>query len=327
MMSADLIGKTINGYEILSQVGQGGMATVYLARQRSMNRQVALKFLPSVFINDEAYLQRFEREVNIVSQLEHRNIVPVYDFGEYENQPYIAMRYMPAGSVEELLAQGRIPLPRVASIVEQVASALDYAHQKGILHRDLKPSNILLDDGGGVFITDFGIARILGEGSGALTTQGVVGTPSYMSPEQARAEPLDGRSDVYSLGVMLFELVTGRRPFESDTPYSIAIMHVTMPPPAPRQFEPDISPRLEKVIMRALRKAREERFGSASELAEALRLSLDGSESLDDGAAPEAEAISASRPAELVGATASAPGLAPAPAAAATSDTSPAAGA
>ncbi|MCY3914533.1 MAG: protein kinase [Chloroflexi bacterium] len=327
MMSADLIGKTINGYEILSQVGQGGMATVYLARQRSMNRQVALKFLPSVFINDEAYLQRFEREVNIVSQLEHRNIVPVYDFGKYENQPYIAMRYMPAGSVEELLAQGRIPLPRVASIVEQVASALDYAHQKGILHRDLKPSNILLDDGGGVFITDFGIARILGEGSGAITTQGVVGTPSYMSPEQARAEPLDGRSDVYSLGVMLFELVTGRRPFESDTPYSIAIMHVTMPPPPPRQFEPDISPRLEKVIIRALRKAREERFGSAGELAEALRLSLDGSESLDDGAAPEAEAISASRPAEPVGATTSAPGLAPAPAAAATSDTSPAAGA
>ena len=328
-MSADLIGKTVNGYEILSQVGQGGMATVYLARQRSMNRHAALKILPSVFINDEAYLQRFEREVRIVSQLEHRNIVPVYDFGEYESQPYIAMRYMPAGSVEELLAQGPIPLPRVASIVEQVASALDYAHQKGILHRDLKPSNILLDDGGGAFITDFGIARILGEGSGTITTQGVVGTPSYMSPEQARAEPLDGRSDVYSLGVMLFELVTGRRPFESDTPYSIAIMHVTMPPPPPRQFEPDINPALEKVIMRALRKAREERFSSAGELAEALRLSLDGIESLGaDAAAPAAEVISASQPAEPTGATASTPApllaseFSPAPEA--TSDTSPA---
>lgn len=328
-MSADLIGKTINGYEILSQVGQGGMATVYLARQRSMNRQVALKILPSVFINDEAYLQRFEREVRIVSQLEHRNIVPVYDFGEFESQPYIAMRYMPAGSVEELLAQGRIPLPRVAGIVEQVASALDYAHQKGILHRDLKPSNILLDDGGGVFITDFGIARILGEGSGTITTQGVVGTPSYMSPEQARAEPLDGRSDVYSLGVMLFELVTGRRPFESDTPYSIAIMHVTMPPPPPRQFDPDIHPALEKVIMRALRKTREERFGSAGELAGALRQSLDGIESgADDAAAPDEEATSERNQAEPVVATTSGPGplLAPAysPSAAATSDTSPA---
>lgn len=284
-MSADLIGKMVNGYEILSQVGQGGMATVFLARQQSMNRNVALKFLPSVFLNDDTYLQRFEREVKIVSQLEHRNIVPVYDFGEFESQPYIAMRYMPAGSVEELLAQGRIPLPRVLSIVEQVASALDYAHQNGILHRDLKPSNILLDDGGGVFITDFGIARILSEGSSQITTQGVVGTPSYMSPEQARAEPLDGRSDVYSLGVMLFELVTSRRPFESDTPYSLAVMHVTMPPPSPRQFQPGLSAALEQVIMRALSKSRQARYGSASELAIALRGALDDSDSHGEGAA------------------------------------------
>ena len=282
-MSADLIGKMVNGYEILSQVGQGGMASVFLARQQSMNRNVALKFLPSVFLNDETYLQRFEREVNIVSQLEHRNIVPVYDFGEYESQPYIAMRYMPAGSVEELLAEGRIPLPRVLSIVEQVASALDYAHQNGILHRDLKPSNILLDDGGGVFITDFGIARILSESSSQITTQGVVGTPSYMSPEQARAERLDGRSDVYSLGVMLFELVTGRRPFESDTPYSLAVMHVTMPPPLPRQFEPGVNAALEAVIMRALSKTRDARFASAGELAEALRAALKNQVKVGDG--------------------------------------------
>ena len=329
-MSSDLIGKTVNGYEIVSQVGQGGMATVYLARQRSMNRNVALKFLPSVFMNDEAYLQRFEREVRIVSQLEHRNIVPVYDFGEFDGQPYIAMRYMPAGSVEELLAEAQIPLPRVFSIVEQVASALDYAHQKSILHRDLKPSNILLDDGGGAFITDFGIARILGEGSGTITTQGVVGTPSYMSPEQARAEPLDGRSDVYSLGVMLFELVTGRRPFESDTPYSIAIMHVTMPPPSPRQFEPNISVALEKVIMRALRKTRDERYTSAGELAEALRLSLESIDpGVDVGATPETESTSERSPGQPVVVSATAPGPGPAPAqsprASATSDTSPAA--
>jgi len=327
-MSAELIGKTVNGYEVLSQVGQGGMATVYLARQRSMNRNVALKFLPSAFMNDDTYLQRFEREVKIVSQLEHRNIVPVYDFGEFDGQPYIAMRYMPAGSVEELLAEGRIPLPRVLSIVEQVAFALDYAHQKGILHRDLKPSNILLDDGGGAFITDFGIARILGEGSGAITTQGVVGTPSYMSPEQARAEPLDGRSDVYSLGVMLFELLTGRRPFESDTPYSIAVMHVTMPPPSPRQFEPNISIALEKVIMRALRKTRDDRFESAGELARSLRLSLESIESADDAdARPETETTAEHYSVEPVGAPASAldpaPLPAPAPSASTTSDTSP----
>ncbi len=274
-MSDSLIGKVVNGYEILSQVGQGGMATVFLARQRSMNRNVALKFLPSVFMNDEAYLQRFEREVRIVAQLEHRNIVPVYDFGEFEDQPYIAMRYMPAGSVEELLAAGRIPLPRVLSIVEQVASALDYAHQNGILHRDLKPSNILLDDGGGVFITDFGIARILGEGGSNITTQGVVGTPSYMSPEQARGEPLDGRSDVYSLGVMLFELITGSRPFDSETPYSIAVMHVTMAPPSPRDIEPGVTGGVEAVILRALNKQADKRYATAGELAAALRLAAD----------------------------------------------------
>lgn len=329
-MSADLIGKMVNGYEILSQVGQGGMATVFLARQQSMNRNVALKFLPSVFLNDDTYLQRFEREVKIVSQLEHRNIVPVYDFGEFENQPYIAMRYMPAGSVEELLSEGRIPLPRILSIVQQVASALDYAHQNGILHRDLKPSNILLDDGGGVFITDFGIARILSESSSQITTQGVVGTPSYMSPEQARAEPLDGRSDVYSLGVMLFELVTGRRPFESDTPYSLAVMHVTMPPPLPRQYAPSVSAALEEVIMRALSKTRDARFGSAGELAEALRGALADHVIGGEGKpSVEVDTRIESPPGGFVGSSTTAPGplpvAVPPPMASATSDTSPAA--
>ena len=296
-MSESLIGKLVNGYEILSQVGQGGMATVVLARQRSMNRNVALKFLPNAFMNDEAYLQRFEREVRIVAQLEHRNIVPVYDFGEFEDQPYIAMRYMPAGSVEELLAAGRIPLRRVLSIVEQVASALDYAHQNGILHRDLKPSNILLDDGGGVFITDFGIARILGEGGSNITTQGVVGTPSYMSPEQARGEPLDGRSDVYSLGVMLFELITGRRPFDSETPYSIAVMHVTMPPPSPRDVEPSVTSAVEAVILRALHKQPDKRYASAGDLAAALRLAADlPAARPDDPAGAEQSAPPAPRP-------------------------------
>lgn len=329
-MSADLIGKMVNGYEILSEVGQGGMATVFLARQQSMNRNVALKFLPIVFLNDETYLQRFEREVKIVSQLEHRNIVPVYDFGEYESQPYIAMRYMPEGSVEELQAEGRIPLPRILSIVQQVAYALDYAHQNRILHRDLKPSNVLLDDGGGVFITDFGIARILSESSSQITTQGVVGTPSYMSPEQARAEPLDGRSDVYSLGVMLFELVTGRRPFESDTPYGLAVMHVTMPPPLPRQFEPGVSVALEEVIMRALSKTREARYDSAGELAEALREALqDHNLGGEDKSVSEADKPIESPLGEQVGTSTTAPGpialAVPPPVASATSETSPAA--
>lgn len=277
-MSENFIGTTVNGYEVISQIGQGGMATVFLAQQQSMNRNVALKFLPKHLMNDDTYMQRFEREVKIVSQLEHRNIVPVYDYGEYEGQPYIAMRYMPAGSVDDLLQAGRMPLDRILNIIEQIAPALDYAHSKGILHRDLKPSNILLDDGGGAFITDFGIARILSDQTTEITVDGVVGTPSYMSPEQAQASAVDGRSDVYSLGVMLFEMVTGRRPFEGDTPYGIAVMQVTTEPPSPKVYDPTVSSALESVILRALKKDPNKRYATASELAQALRLVVDSSQ-------------------------------------------------
>ncbi len=270
-MTDELIGKTIGGYEILELIGRGGMATVYRAQQVSMKRVVAVKVLPKQYIHDDTYIQRFHQEVKIVSQLEHRNIVPVYDYGEYEGQPYIVMRYMSAGSVDDLIAGGALEIETIISILEQVAPALDYAHSKNVLHRDLKPSNILLDDDGGAYLTDFGIARILSEQSAGITTQGVVGTPSYMSPEQAQGLPLDSRSDVYALGVMLFEMATGRRPFESDTPYSIAVMQVTTPPPPPRQFNPALSFAIEEVILKALKKKREERYPHAVGLAEALK--------------------------------------------------------
>lgn len=277
-MSEDFIGKTIGGYVVESAIGRGGMATVYLARQTSMNRVVALKILPRDQMKDDAYLKRFEREVSIVAQLEHRSIVPVYDHGEHEGQPYIAMRYMSGGSLDAYLQEGVFAPERVLALYQQVAPALDYAHTKGVLHRDLKPSNILLDDAGGAYITDFGIARVFGEHLTTeltLTQHGVVGTPAYMSPEQAQGQPLDGRSDVYSLGVVLFELVTGRRPFNAETPYSIAVMQVTAEPPSPRQFNPDLSLSLEHVILKALRKRPEERFQTATELTEALRMAVE----------------------------------------------------
>ena len=285
-MSDELIGKTIGGYDILERIGQGGMATVYRARQKSMNRTVALKILPRHLLRDETYLQRFEREVRIVAQLEHRNIVPVHDYGEYDGQPYIAMRYMPAGSVDDLLAKGPIPVEQVLSIVEQVAPALDYAHTKNVLHRDLKPSNILLDDEGGAYITDFGIARLVGqdqETSGiTLTAHGVIGTPSYMSPEQAQGQPLDGRSDVYSLGIMLFEMLTGRRPFQNETPYGVAVMQVTTPPPSPRGINPTLTLAVEQVVFTSLKKKPENRYQTAVQLAEALRLAVDRPDSIFD---------------------------------------------
>jgi serine/threonine-protein kinase len=178
LMTDDLIDKQIGGYKILELIGRGGMATVYRAHQVSMNRIVALKVLPRQYLNDDTYLQRFHREVKIIAQLEHRNIVPVHDYGEEDGQPYIVMRYMSGGSVDDLLANGAMDLAQVCDIIEQIAPALDYAHSKDVLHRDLKPSNVLMDDNGGAYLTDFGIARILSETGAGITTQGVVGPPT-----------------------------------------------------------------------------------------------------------------------------------------------------
>lgn len=270
-MAEELIGKMIGGYQVIDILGRGGMAVVYRAHQVSMNRDVALKVLPRQFLHDDTYLKRFSREVEIVSRLEHRSIVPVYDYGEHNGQPYIAMRLMSGGSVEDLLKHGPLPPDRVLDILAQVGPALDFAHSRDVLHRDLKPSNILLDSAGGAYITDFGIGRWLSEMNTTITTQGVVGTPSYMSPEQAQAKPLDGRSDLYSLGVMLFEMTTGQRPFESDTPYSIAVMQVTTQPPAPRSIKADVTPAVEAVILRTLEKSPADRYQTAAELVAALR--------------------------------------------------------
>ncbi|MDX2077092.1 MAG: protein kinase [bacterium] len=274
-MSDEFIGKTVGGYEILEIIGQGGMSSVYRARQHSMNRMVALKILPRHLMRDNTYLERFQREVSIIAQLEHRNIVPVHDYGEHDGQPFVAMRYMTGGSVDELLRNGAMDERDIVNILKQIAPALDYAHSKQVLHRDLKPSNILLDEAGGAYITDFGIARVLNESGDKITTKGVVGTPSYMSPEQAQGQILDGRSDVYSLAVMLFEMATGRRPFENDTPYSIAVMQVTTPPPNPRTIHKNISPSLEAVILKGLRKRREERYQTAQELLAAVEKAVE----------------------------------------------------
>ena len=283
-MPDELIGQQVGGYEVLDRVGQGGMAAVYRAKQNSMNRTVALKVLPRHHVRDDTYLKRFEREVEIIAQLEHRNIVPVYDYGEYDNLPFIAMRYMPAGSVDDLLSRGTLKVERALDIVQQIAPALDYAHSKNVLHRDLKPSNILLDDNGDAYLTDFGIARILGvESKGnTITTQGVVGTPSYMSPEQAQGKDLDGRSDLYSLGVALFEMLTGRRPFENETPYGIAVMQVTAQPPNPRSFNPQLTAAVEQVILKALKKKPDNRYNNAVEMAQAFTMAVERPDSIYD---------------------------------------------
>lgn len=273
-MEDNLIGAVIGGYKILQEVGRGGMATVYRAQQISMDRIVAVKMLPPQFLTQTVSLERFQREASIIARLEHRAIVPVHDYGEYEGIPYIVMRYMDSGSVEELLADGPLAPERALTILEQVAPALDYAHREGVLHRDLKPSNILLDANGDAYLTDFGIARILGPDPKPLTTTGVVGTPSYMSPEQAQGHELDGRSDVYALGVVLFEMLTGVRPFDGETPYTIAVKHVTEPPPSACGINSRLPGAVDDVLYRALAKDRTTRYQTATELALAFKQAI-----------------------------------------------------
>ena len=293
-----LIGKTLNGYEVIRLIGRGGMASVYEARQISMNRSVALKVLPRHLIENEQFLQRFHREVRIIAQLEHRNIIPVYDFGEVDEQPYIVMRYMPHGSLDRSLRQS-IDLDHMMQIMTQIAPALDYAHSKTVLHRDLKPSNILMDESGGAYLTDFGIARIANDEVNVITTQGVVGTPAYMSPEQAQGKELDHRSDLYSLGVVLYELCSGRRPFISDTPYSVAVMQVTVPPPLPSQFNPKLPGSVEVVILQALDKRPERRFQNGAELVAALEIALHNQVTLEQTQPARAASMKDTRPKQV----------------------------
>lgn len=261
----------IGRYRLKSELGRGGMATVYHAFDPEFEREVALKVLPHEFLHDPNFRARFKREAKIIAALEHAAIVPVYDYGEDDGQPFIVMRLMAGGSLADRLIQGPLSLPEASRIFARIAGALDYAHTKGIIHRDLKPGNILFDNQGEPYISDFGIAK-LSEGSGSFTSSGrLVGTPAYMSPEQAKGERnLDSRSDIYALGAILYEMLTGKMPYDADTPMGIAIKHITEPVPRIREVNPDLPAGCEEVISRAMAKARADRFATAGEMAQTL---------------------------------------------------------
>ncbi|MEW5985812.1 MAG: protein kinase [Chloroflexota bacterium] len=264
--------QTIGRYVIERELGQGGMAVVYLARDPAVGRQVAVKVLPRQFTFDPAFRARFRREAEVIAALEHPAIVPVYDFGEDDGQPYLVMRYMPGGSLADRIRRGPMPLPEAVAILERLAPALDEAHRQGIVHRDLKPGNILFDQYDQPYLADFGIVKLAeGQTTSLTATGGIIGTPAYMSPEQARGNvELDGRSDVYSLGVILFEMLTGTVPYHNDTPMGLAMMHVLEPVPRIRAVKPDLPVGCEGVIGRALAKERTERYPTAGALAAAV---------------------------------------------------------
>jgi predicted Ser/Thr protein kinase len=267
---SDLIGQHLGPYRIIEQIGVGGMATVYKAFQPAMDRYVAVKVIASQFAQDPTFTQRFRREARAIAQLEHAHILPVYDYGEAGGLSYLVMRYLEAGTLEERLAQGQPSLLEVNRIIGQVGGALDYAHRVGVVHRDVKPSNVLIDAEGNTYLTDFGLAKMVGTPS-HLTGVGVgIGTPTYMSPEQGQGAKVDARTDVYSLGVMLYRMVTGRVPYDAETPLAIVLKHVHEPLPLPRSIRPDLPEGVERVILRAMAKEPEDRFQTVKEMVYAL---------------------------------------------------------
>ena len=285
----------IGPYQIVEQVGAGGMATVYKAYQEKLDRHVAVKVMHQSFLHDGEFLLRFEREAKIVANLDHPNIVPVYDYDEYENRPYLVMKLLDGLTLKEVLRQGPLDLDDIQSVMRKVAGALDYAHGMGVLHRDMKPANIIIDYAGEPYITDFGLARIVQAGESSLSADTMLGTPNYISPEQAEGiSNLDARTDVYSFGVILYELVTGRVPFTGDTPYAIVHKHIYDPPPRASTIDPEIPPAVDSVLMKALAKEPDARYATPITLMKAFNraVAASGLTALDQSRA-------APRPAQL----------------------------
>jgi len=262
----------IGRYEIKAELGRGGMATVYHGYDPRFEREVAVKVLPPELLHsDPQFKLRFEREAKIIAQLEHPSIVPVYDVGDEGGQPYFVMRYMNGGSLSERIKAKVMSIEEAARILGQIAPGLDEAHSKGIVHRDLKPSNILFDSKGTPYISDFGIAKLSQAQTSSVTGSAIIGTPAYMAPEQASGETVDGRSDIYALGIILFEMLTGRQPYEADTPMAIAIKHITDPVPHILEANPNLPSDVEHIIQVAMAKNKDDRFATAVELVAALR--------------------------------------------------------
>jgi hypothetical protein len=263
-----MIGKTLDKYQIVAEIGSGGMATVYRAYQPNLERYVAVKVLSAQLASDPIFRQRFDREAKEAARLSHPNILPVYDSGEYEGTVYIVTEFVEGGSLKDRMSH---PLePGVAArIAHDIAHALDYAHRHGLVHRDVKPGNVLMTRDGRTLLADFGIAKAV-SGTQYTQTGMAVGTPAYMSPEQARGEEVDGRSDLYALGIVLYEMLLGHPPFQADTPLAVLHQQVSVAPVPPRALDPSVPRRLEKVVLTSLAKPPADRYRSGREMAAAL---------------------------------------------------------
>jgi tRNA A-37 threonylcarbamoyl transferase component Bud32 len=271
------LGAKVGDYQILEKIGSGGMATVYRARHERLERDVAIKVLHPTFLHEAAFVARFEREAKIIARLDHPNIVGVYDFGEDGEQPYLVMQYVDGQTLKHYFVRHGLSLDGIAAVMSDLAAGLDYAHRQGVLHRDIKPSNMLIDREGRACLTDFGLARILQAGESTISVDMMLGTPHYLSPEQARGETnLTPGSDVYAFAVVLYELVTGSLPFVGDTPYAVIHGHIYSPIPLPSERNADLPPALDAVLARGLAKDPAERYASAGALMADFRAVLEG---------------------------------------------------
>ncbi|MET7650051.1 protein kinase [Streptomyces sp. NPDC005486] len=292
-------------YELAEAVGRGGMGEVWRATDRELGRTVAVKVLPPELTRHEEFRVRFRREARTVASLNHRNVAVLHDVGEDttdgETTPFLVMEFIEGRTLTDVLADGAFTVERALAVGRDIADALAHSHAQGLIHRDIKPSNVMLTSEGGVKVLDFGIAKVVAETTTRLTATGMtVGTPAYLSPEQLTGEPVDGRSDQYSTGCLLYELLTGRPPFVGDSPFAVMHQHISQEPVAPSRLRPQIPAVVDDLVLRTLAKDREQRLGSAAELRDAMAATL----TLLSGPA----VASAPR------AAASAPGVPPAPA-------------
>lgn len=284
-----VVGENVGPYRLLEQLGHGGMATVFKAYHAALDRYVAIKALHPAFTVEQNFLERFQREARVVAKLEHPNIVPVYDFSEYEGRPYLVMKFIEGETLKARLSRGALEMAELNKIIESVGAALNYAHQQGVLHRDIKPSNVLLSNDGRIYLADFGLARMAAAGESTISSDVLLGTPQYISPEQALGKrDLDNGTDIYSFGVLLYELLVGRVPYNADTPYSVIHDHIYTPLPMPRSIRSEISEAAERVLLKAMAKERSDRYQDVDELLAAWRQAQSGQ--VDESLRPHAPA-------------------------------------
>ncbi|MCK6539604.1 MAG: serine/threonine protein kinase [Anaerolineales bacterium] len=267
----DLTGKNIDRYKVVSELGRGGMAVVYRAIDTMLDRNVAIKVILPEGGNTEKFVRRFKKEAKTLANLSHPNIVKVLDYGEFEGNPYLVMEYISSGALKATMGKP-IPYAEAAATLVPIARALHYAHQQRIVHRDVKPENILINESGQPMLSDFGILKVVDveESRGLTGTGRIVGTPAYMSPEQIRGREIDGRADVYSLGIVFFEMITGRKPYNAGTPIELSMQHLHDPIPKAKQFVRDLPAEVEQVIVKSMAKSPEDRYQSMLAFAQDL---------------------------------------------------------